>query len=115
MDLNLFATQLNEGIMGEIYYRAKELRALKNSGNEIVSKIAQEFQKDPKAIEKLFLPYAIKDLADNPEIDDKRFEALKTNYRDLFDQRELKTLGKKSFVERLKDRVIGKGHWAQVE
>jgi hypothetical protein len=115
MDLNLLATQLNEGIMGEIYYRAKELRALKNSGTEIVNKVAQEFKKDPKDIEKLFLPYAIKDLADNSEIDDKRFETLKTNYRDLFDQRELKTLGKTTFVNRLVDRVIAKGQWAQVE
>ena len=115
MDLNLFATQLNEGIMGEIYFRAKELRALKNSGIEIVKKISEEFKKDPKAIEKLFLPYAIKDLADNPEIDDKRFETLKTNYRFLFDPRELKTLGKSTFISRLKDRVIAKGQWAQEE
>jgi hypothetical protein len=115
MDLNLLATQLNEGIMGEIYGRAKELRALKNSGNEIVQKIAQEFQKDPNAIEKLFLPYAIKDLADDPEISDTRFESLKSTYRDLFDGRELKTLGKTSFVSRLKDRAIGKGQWAQAE
>jgi predicted DNA-binding protein (UPF0278 family) len=87
--------------------RVSELRALRNSGSEIVKKIAQEFQADYSKIEKLLLPHKLKDI---DEMGAREIKKLKEEYRTLFDKGErLDSMKDSTFISRLKDKVIAKG------
>lgn len=107
MDFNTMLLQLDEGKMGDLYTRVAELRALRNSGKDIVKKISQEFQLDYPKVEKMLLPHKLKDIDSAGKRDVKKY---KEEYRTLFDKGErLDSLSDSTFIERLKDKIIAKG------
>lgn len=105
MKIGEFELQLNEGKMKDIYTRVTELRALNNSGNEIVTKVAKEFEKEYSDVERLLLPQKLKRVNDAGK---REIKKLRRSYSNLFSKAELSRLSDKTFISRLKDRVIAK-------
>ena len=106
MKIGEFELQLDESKMGDIYERVRELRALNNSGTEIVTKVAKEFNKSYNSIEKLLLPKKLKSV---DSLDEKEIKKLRRSYTDLFSKAELSKLSDKIFIKELKNKVIAKG------
>lgn len=105
MNLDIFQMQLNESRMGDFYARVKELKALNNTGKEIVKKIAKEFNKSENDVEKLLLPQRLKNI---DKMKESELKKIRQDYSQYFSKGELSRLSNKTFIDRLKDRVIAK-------
>lgn len=106
MDLNILDLQLDEGRKSDLYSRVRELRALNNSGKEIVTKVAKEFGREYSQIEKMLLPFKFKNI-DN--MSEEEIAKLKSEYRSLFPPRSISKMGDKTFIDQLKDKIIARG------
>jgi hypothetical protein len=106
MDLNILDLQLDEGRKSDLYSRVRELRALNNSGKEIVTKVAKEFGREYSQIEKMLLPFKFKNI-DN--MSDEEIAKLRTEYRSLFPARSVSKMSDSTFIDQLKDKIIARG------
>ena len=80
MEIKDFSFSLDENKVGDFSSRAKELRAMNNSAEEMINKLAKEFRMSTSAVENRLLPRKLKDIRTMNKGD---LAKLKKNYPDM--------------------------------
>lgn len=119
MKLNEFQFNLNEqkvsNSVRDFNREVRELRALNNSADEIIKKMATRFDQPYEFVKKKILPTKLKKYAEmsKQELDnvtDKEIKELKDKYKKYFEAEELRRISSKStFLNKLMDSFVEQG------
>ena len=80
MEIKDFSFSLDENKVGDFSSRAKELRAMNNSAEEMINKLAKEFSMSTSAVENRLLPRKLKSIR---TMNKKDLSRLKKSYPDM--------------------------------
>lgn len=100
MKVDELAMVLNENMMSDFHTRARELRALRYDGQQIVNTLAREFGKTPESIEKMLLPQSLRGIDSFGKRDINR---LRKQYPEFNNVRN-----DENFLQRVKYKAISK-------
>ena len=100
MEIKDFSFLLNENKVSDFNRRANELRALNNSADEIITKLAKEFEMSISSVENRLLPRELKNIRTMNKQD---LNKLRKKYPDM------KKLSDKAFRSKLRiNSILGK-------